>query len=43
MRNVSLNLKLYCIGAGLDKVAGYAEKTDDSICTQYSSANCDVY
>ena len=31
------------IGAGLDKLAGFAEKTGDDVCTQYSSHNCTVY
>ena len=31
------------LGAGLDKFPKYSEKTDDRICTQYSSANCDKY
>ncbi|XP_013410736.1 uncharacterized protein LOC106173937 [Lingula anatina] len=30
-------------GAGLDKVSGYKEETSDSICTQRSSANCEIY
>ena len=31
------------LGAGLDKFPKYSEKTDDRICTQYTSANCDKY
>ncbi|XP_071945738.1 uncharacterized protein [Antedon mediterranea] len=30
-------------GSGLDKVPKYTETTNDNICTQYSSADCDVY
>ncbi|XP_070566693.1 uncharacterized protein [Ptychodera flava] len=30
-------------GAELHKVKGYTKTTSDSICTQYSSANCTVY
>ncbi|XP_062567882.1 uncharacterized protein LOC134230118 [Saccostrea cucullata] len=37
------NLHNLITGSGLDKVSGYSEKTSDSICTQYSSANCTVY
>lgn len=32
-----------CSGAALDKKAEYAEDTSDSVCTQYSSRNCDKY
>lgn len=31
------------IGAGLDKMPKYSEETSDSICTQYSSADCEKY
>ena len=31
------------IGAGLDKLPKYSEKTDDTICTQYTTSNCDKY
>ncbi|XP_061185550.1 uncharacterized protein LOC133193605 [Saccostrea echinata] len=37
------NLHNLITGSGLDKVSGYSEKTSDSVCTQYSSANCTVY
>lgn len=37
------NLNNLITGAGLDKVPGYKETTDDSICTQFSTANCTVY
>ncbi|ELU15469.1 hypothetical protein CAPTEDRAFT_203420 [Capitella teleta] len=37
------NLRNLITGADLDKSVGFTEKTSDSICTQYSSANCDVY
>ncbi|XP_041365671.1 uncharacterized protein LOC121380768 [Gigantopelta aegis] len=30
-------------GIGLDKSANYTETTNDSICTQHSTANCDKY
>ena len=31
------------IGSGLDQAPGYKEVTNDSECTQYTSANCDKY
>lgn len=37
------NLHNLVTGAGLDKVTGYSETTNDSICTQYSSSNCEKY
>ncbi|KAK7110172.1 uncharacterized protein [Littorina saxatilis] len=37
------NLHNLITGAGLDKVSGYSEQTSDSICTQFSSANCEKY
>ncbi|XP_048756013.2 uncharacterized protein LOC125666772 [Ostrea edulis] len=37
------NLHNLITGSGLDKASGYVEKTSDSVCTQYSSANCTVY
>lgn len=37
------NLHNLIAGAGLDKTNAYSEKTDDSVCTQYSSADCDKY
>ena len=37
------NLNNLITGAGLDKVTGYAEDTNDDICTQHSIANCTVY
>ena len=30
-------------GAALDMFPGYKEVTSDSVCTQYSSANCEKY
>lgn len=37
------NLHNLITGSGLDKSSGYTELTSDSKCTQYSSANCEVY
>lgn len=37
------NLHNLITGSGLDKMAGYKETTSNSVCTQYSSANCDKY
>lgn len=37
------NLHNLITGSGLDKVTGYTEKTSNSVCTQYSSANCTIY
>ncbi|XP_071479354.1 uncharacterized protein [Diadema antillarum] len=37
------NLHNLITGSGLDKAPGYSEKTDDSICTQYTSADCEKY
>ena len=37
------NLNNLITGAGLDKVSGYVEDTNDNICTQHSTANCTVY
>ncbi|KAK3108570.1 hypothetical protein FSP39_010885 [Pinctada imbricata] len=37
------NLHNLAEGAGLTKMAGFTETTSDSICTQYSSRNCDKY
>ncbi|XP_077991471.1 uncharacterized protein LOC144445700 [Glandiceps talaboti] len=37
------NLHNLVVGAKLDKIDHYTETTSDSICTQYSSANCTVY
>ncbi|XP_074659170.1 uncharacterized protein LOC141911948 [Tubulanus polymorphus] len=37
------NLHNLITGAGLDKDTKYSEKTSDSICTQFSSADCDKY
>ena len=31
------------LGSGIDKFPKYKETTNDSVCTQYSSANCDKY
>jgi hypothetical protein len=30
-------------GSGLILDPAYTEETDDSICTQYSTADCDIY
>jgi len=37
------NLHNLITGSGLDKVSGYKESTSDSVCTQYTSANCEKY
>ncbi|XP_076473025.1 uncharacterized protein LOC143302300 [Babylonia areolata] len=37
------NLHNLVTGAGLDKAPGYSETTSNSVCTQYSSADCDKY
>ncbi|ESO97070.1 hypothetical protein LOTGIDRAFT_143540 [Lottia gigantea] len=37
------NLENLIIGAGLNSTSGYSETTSDSICTQYSSADCEKY
>lgn len=37
------NLHNLITGAGLDKFPKYTEATNDGICTQYSSRNCDKY
>ena len=37
------NLRNLLAGSGLDRTAGFSETTSDSICTQYSSADCEVY
>ncbi|XP_072431988.1 uncharacterized protein [Chiloscyllium punctatum] len=37
------NLHNLIEGSGLDTVSGYSESTNDSKCTQYSSANCTIY
>ncbi|KAL3831473.1 hypothetical protein ACJMK2_023217 [Sinanodonta woodiana] len=37
------NLHNLITGSGLDKVPGYTETTSDSVCTQYSSADCEKY
>ncbi|XP_070566688.1 uncharacterized protein [Ptychodera flava] len=31
------------VGSKLNEAEGYTENTGDNVCTQYSSANCDVY
>lgn len=49
MNSVAMSYYLYSIlvsffaGAGLDKFPKYSEKTNDHLCTQYSSRNCDKY
>ena len=30
-------------GSGLTKDEAYSEETDDGICTQHSSANCEIF
>jgi hypothetical protein len=30
-------------GSGLTSDASYTEETNDFICTQHSTANCDIY
>ncbi|KAK3611300.1 hypothetical protein CHS0354_015714 [Potamilus streckersoni] len=37
------NMHNLITGSGLDKVSGYTEKTNDDVCTQYSSADCEKY
>merc|ERR1712071_129285 len=37
------NMKNLITGAGLDQSEAFSEVTNDDICTQYSSANCDDY
>lgn len=37
------NLHNLITGAALDRFPGYKEVTSDSVCTQYSSANCEKY
>ncbi|XP_048742470.1 uncharacterized protein LOC125655964 [Ostrea edulis] len=37
------NLHNLITGSGLDKVSGYTEVTSNSVCTQFSSANCTIY
>ncbi|KAF0305743.1 hypothetical protein FJT64_002495 [Amphibalanus amphitrite] len=37
------NLRNLLAGSGLDRSNGFSERTSNSICTQRSSANCDVY
>jgi hypothetical protein len=37
------NLDNLITGAALDKSNGYVETTSDSVCTQYTSRNCDIY
>ncbi|KAF0314464.1 hypothetical protein FJT64_015044 [Amphibalanus amphitrite] len=37
------NMKNLITGSGLDQSESFSEVTSDDICTQYSSANCDVY
>ncbi|KAL9967011.1 hypothetical protein ACROYT_G025165 [Oculina patagonica] len=37
------NLHNLITGSGLDKLPKFKETTDNSICTQYTSANCDKY
>ena len=37
------NMKNLITGAGLDQSEAFSEVTNDDICTQYSSADCDVY
>ncbi|XP_069108565.1 uncharacterized protein [Argopecten irradians] len=37
------NMNNLLTGSGLSTVAGFKETTSDSICTQYSSANCTRY
>ena len=34
---------MHVSGAALDKKPGYTEDTSSSVCTQYSSADCDKY
>ncbi|GFO05273.1 hypothetical protein PoB_003177800 [Plakobranchus ocellatus] len=37
------NLHNLITGSGLDKTARFKEDTSDSVCTQFSSANCEKY
>ncbi|XP_064607023.1 uncharacterized protein LOC135471644 [Liolophura sinensis] len=37
------NLHNLVTGSGLNQTTGYTEATSDTICTQYSSANCEKY
>ncbi|XP_067648783.1 uncharacterized protein [Haliotis asinina] len=37
------NLHNLIVGSGLDKTQGYSETTSNSICTQFTSANCAKY
>ncbi|XP_065835010.1 uncharacterized protein [Oscarella lobularis] len=37
------NMHNLLTGAGLDKARGFVEKTDNSICTEYTTANCNKY
>ncbi|GFR82888.1 PiggyBac transposable element-derived protein 2 [Elysia marginata] len=37
------NLHNLITGSGLDKTENFSEKTNDKICTQYSTADCDKY
>ncbi|OWF38205.1 uncharacterized protein LOC110466566 [Mizuhopecten yessoensis] len=37
------NLNNLITGSGVDKLPAYTETTSDSVCTQYSIRNCDVY
>nr|XP_054768643.1 uncharacterized protein LOC129276267 [Lytechinus pictus] len=37
------NLHNLITGSGLDETKGYTENTNDGQCTQFSSADCDVY
>ncbi|XP_064614374.1 uncharacterized protein LOC135478040 [Liolophura sinensis] len=37
------NLNNLITGSGLHQSSGYTETTNDSACTQYSSANCEKY
>lgn len=37
------NLHNLIIGSGLNKTKNYSETTSDTVCTQYSSRNCEKY
>ena len=37
------NLHNLVVGSGLINISGFTEKTSDSVCTQFTSADCDVY
>ena len=37
------NLHNLVVGSGLVNTTGFKEVTDDTVCTQYSVANCDKY